>query len=290
MLSAALVTSLHYVDTGGSIVKVGVNPLAFHSVVKATLLSFGPVLLITAIAASAFWRARDSRAWLVAALWFSCAFYYFFVDIRDHQDVYVGWRVGHLWFITSAALGAVAYQSLATLPSSWRAAAIAVVAIGVLAAFPTALIDIYNTQDIYNESQAAGFKWTLLLPPDEQAAFAWIRANTPPDALFQTDPLARGVEGWANLPAFAERRLGVGLPISMVPLRKYERGSQQAAWLFETRAESAHALAARNGIQYLFLGAPERTRHPEAQRRFDASPEFFEPVFRNTEVTIYRVK
>ena len=77
----------------------------------------------------------------------------------------------------------------------------------------------------------------------------------------------------------------------MVPLRKYEQGSARASWIFETgSAESAHKLARRNGIQYLLLGTPERKRHPSAQARFDAAPEFFEPVFRNHEATIYRVR
>jgi uncharacterized membrane protein len=54
--------------------------------------------------------------------------------------------------------------------------------------------------------------------------------------------------------------------------------------------EGAHAIAARNGIQYLYLGTPERRRHPSALARFDGAPGFFEPVFRNREATIYRVK
>jgi uncharacterized membrane protein len=85
--------------------------------------------------------------------------------------------------------------------------------------------------------------------------------------------------------------MGVGLPISMVPLKKYQDGSRWATWIFETSsAESAHSLAAHNGIQYLYLGKAEREWHPTAQPRFDAAPEYFEDVFHNDEATIYRVK
>ena len=290
-LSAALVTALQYVDTGGSIIRFGANPLAFHNVIEVTILSFGPVILISMIAAWAFWRTRDDRGLVFAALWVTCVFYYFWVDVRDHQDVYVGWRVGHLWFIASTALGAIACQRLLALPRVWRVAALALVLIAVFGALPTSLIDIYNTQDIFNATEVAGFRVVLLLSPEEQQAFTWIQANTPPGALFQWDALERGVEGWANLPAFAERRLAVGLPISMVPLRKYQEGARRATWLFESSSsEGAHEFAVRNGIEYVYLGGPERKRHPGAQQRFEGAPALFEPVFRNAEITIYRVR
>ncbi|HQZ39465.1 MAG TPA: hypothetical protein PLH72_10540, partial [Vicinamibacterales bacterium] len=156
---------------------------------------------------------------------------------------------------------------------------------------PTTLIDIYNTQDVYNWAMGPGFPWTLILSPEEQEAFAWIKTHTPADAVFQVDPLQRDSQSWAYVPAFAERRMGVGLPISMVPLRKYEEGSRRASWIFETgSASTAHSLAARNGIQYLLLGEPERKEHPLAEARFSGAPDLFEPVFHNRAVSIFRVR
>jgi hypothetical protein len=289
-LAAALVTALQYVDPGGSIITVGPNRLAFVNLWFATALSFGPMLLLAAITAVACVRLRHDRALVIAALWLTCVAFYFYVDIRDHQDVYVGWRVGHLWFIVSAGVSAIAFQWLSALPNGRRRLVVAAVSFIVLAAVPTTIIDVYNTQDIHNVAQGAGFTWTLLLSPAEQEALAWIKAHTAPDAVFQLDATKRDAQGWAYLPAFAERRMGVGLPISMVPLLKYQEGSRRAAWLFESSAESAHALAARNGIQYLYLGKPERDQHPAAQARFDEAPQYFEEVFHNTEATIYRVK
>jgi hypothetical protein len=290
-LAAALVTALQYVDAGGSIITFGPNPLAFVSVWFSAALSFGPMLILAAIAAVACVRLRHDRALVFAALWLTCVAFYFYVDIRDHQDVYVGWRVGHLWLIGSAGLSAIAFQWLSGLPAVRRRLVAVAVSIILLAALPTTLIDVYNTQDIHNFTQGSGFTWTLLLSPQEQEGLVWIKAHTPADAVFQLDALKRGAQGWAYLPAFAERRMGVGLPISMVPLKKYQDGSRWATWLFETTsAESAHSLAAHNGIQYLYLGKAEREQHPTAQPRFDAAPEYFEEVFRNSEATIYRVK
>ena len=292
-LAAAIVTGLQYVDHTGElgIVRFGANTLAFHRVIEVTLLSFGPVIVLTAIAAMAFWHTRDRRAWVFVALWATCVGFYFWVDIRDHQDVYVGWRVGHLWFIASAALGAVAWTHIATFARRWRVTAGVVVALALIAALPTTAIDIYNTQDIFNRQMGSGFSYTLLLSNDEMAAFAWIKANTAPNAVFQWDAWERGVEGWANMAAFAERRLAVGLPISMVPLRKYEEGARRATWLFETSgSEGAHDFAVRTGIEYVYFGGPERKRHPGAQQRFEGAPALFDPVFRNAEITIYRVR
>jgi len=291
VLAAALVTALHYVDSGGSIVSVGPNRVAFQRAWLVTPLSFGLVLPLSLLAGWLLWRRHDGRGLVFVALWVVCAFFYFFVDIRDHQDVYVGWRVGHLWFIASVALVAAVYGWAAMLSRGARFALAGAIAVGVLAAVPTVAIDVYNTQDIYNWAQGPGFRWTLLLSPEEQDLFAWIKANTAPAAVFQVDPVARGVGGWAYLPAFAERRLGVGLPISMVPLHKYEEGARRGAWIFETSsAESAHDLARRAGINYLVLGTPERQAHPTAEARFNAAPEFFEPVFHNGEATLYRVR
>jgi hypothetical protein len=293
VLAAALVTALRYVDTGspGSIISVAPNRLAFHRVWLVTPISFGPILLLSVLAAWILWKQRDRRAWLFAAVWVTLAFFYFFVDVRDHQDVYVGWRVGHIWFIASVALTAIVFAWLPGLRRRARIAWAAMLGLSIAAALPTTAIDVYNTQDIYNWGQGPGFYWTLILSPEEQEMLAWIKANTPPDAVFQVDALQRDVEGWAYVPAFAERRLGVGLPISMVPLLKYEQGSRRASWIFETGSpETAHHLSQRNGIQYLLLGSPERKRHPSAQARFDSAPEYFEPVFRNREGTIYRVK
>ena len=109
--------------------------------------------------------------------------------------------------------------------------------------------------------------------------------------MFQLDPIKRDVQGWAFLPAFAERRMAVGLPISMVPLQKYRDGSRRAAWIFETTsAESAHILALRSGIDYLFLGRPSRRITPRPRRDSTQRAQFFEVVFRNPAATIYRVR
>lgn len=290
VLAGILVTELHYVDTGGNILMFGPNPIAFHNVVAGTALSFGPMLIVVLLTAWASWRAPSQPRVVFLSLAAICIAFFFFVDIRDHQNVYVGWRAGHLWFIGSAAISAIAFAWIIGLTGRTRALASGTVAAALLLALPTSLIDIYNTQDISNRAPGPGFPWTLVLTDAELEGFDWIKMHTPPTALMQVDPLARGTEGWAYLPAFAERRMAVGLPISMVPLRKYELGSRLAASLFDADVPSAHEMARRYGVQYLVVGPPERERHPGVQERFDGEPAYFEPVFRNDAMAIYRVK
>ena len=77
--------------------------------------------------------------------------FYFFVDVRDHQYVYVGWRAGHFLFVAMAVLTGYALQELwragGSPSASSRRVAAAIVA---MLALPTFAIDFYNTQDVTN--------------------------------------------------------------------------------------------------------------------------------------------
>jgi hypothetical protein len=135
-----------------------------------------------------------------------------------------------------------------------------------------------------------GFRWTLVLTPDEQEALAWIRRSTPPEATVQVDAIPRGADNWAYVPAFAERRMAAGLPISMVPLAKYQQGSTVIHDMFSMAdAESIHVLATRFGIDYILSGPPERRANPGVQEHLDSRPDLFPLLFRNTTISIYRV-
>jgi hypothetical protein len=157
-------------------------------------------------------------------------------------------------------------------------------------AAPTVAIDLYNTQDTTNRGMAPGFHWTVVLTPDEQEALQWIRRRTPASALVQVEPKVRGRETWSYIPTFAERRMAAGLPISMIPLEKYESASARIKQIYQSgSAVQAHALAARECIDYLVVAAPERNAYPAFEPLLDANPEFFPPAFKNGSVSIYAV-
>ena len=246
------------------------------------------ILLAGAGALVAVWQRR-SELKALSALGAICVFFYFYVDVRDHQDVYVGWRVGHLLLMASAVLLGVLFEGVVALSPLWRRTSIGVIVLVFAAAVPTTAIDVYNTQDITNFGQAPSFKWTLLLTPDELQAFDWIKQHTPPDAIFQVDPKPRDSATWAYLPAFAERRMSVGLPISMIPLAKYQAGSDRMSAMFNAEARTLYETAVDNHINYLLIGPPERGAHPGLEQRLQSVPALLRLVFQHGAVSIYQV-
>lgn len=291
MLAAFAIARLFdYVETTDVTLVDMRNRTAWRNGTITVPLSFG-AMLIGAIA-GAVWVLRR-RAWDFALLgvWIAvCWVYYFFVNVRDHQNVYVGWRAGHLLFIAFAPLVGYALQEAwASGPRVRRLTAAAAAALALVAA-PTVAIDLYNTQDTSNRGEAPGFRWTLIVTPDELEALAWIRNRTPQTAIVQVDPEVRDPATWAYVPAFAERRMAAGLPLSMIPLKEYEAATARVMEVFRApSADEASRLAAEMGIEYLVVAPPERDRHPGLETRLDARPDLWPLAFRNGSVSIYAV-
>jgi hypothetical protein len=295
-IAVTATTLLQYVDrSGGRIVYVGyLNPVAAHSAATGIFLSFGPALLAAAAGAVVAVRRRGREFGVLGLAVAIGFFYYFFVDVVDHQHAYVGWRAGHLLFITFAPLIGFAWQELMSAGPATRRIALAVALLLAAAAAPMTIIDLYNSQDTDFRERGPGFRWTEIVSPDELQALDWIRTYTPQDALVQPDPIRGGDKGesgtWAYMPAFGERRMTAGMPISMIPLRKYQEASGRVAEVFHTsHPEDAYRLATELKLQFIFVGPEEERVYPAVRERFDTVPFWFKPVFRNGSVTIYRV-
>jgi hypothetical protein len=273
----------------GLLLTVGLNEVALRNWPWVLFLSFGPLLLVGMPSlARMSWVTRRGVApsvLIVVALAF-----YFLVDVPDMGGVWVGWRSGHMLQIAFAAAGAAALTALWRYAESQWAVAV-VVATAVALAVPTVAIDVYNAQDIDNRNQGAGFPWTLVITPLERAAFDWIRDQTPLDAIVQAEPHVRGAATWAYVPAFAERRMAAGIPISMIPLRPYEQVSDSVRWgIFRAgTAEEAHTWSTFLHVDYVLVGEPERREYRDQVERMRARDDLFETVFRNEALTILRV-
>ena len=290
VVGVALTSILGYTDTRyGSLLQVGLNPLAAHNPLRVWILSFGP-LLFGAVAAS------TSRAWLLragaapAALASAAVLFYFFTNVPDSGDVWVGWRAGHMLLIAFAAMSG-AWLTWVWRLRKWRMAVAVLLFVIIVPAVPTVALDVYNAQDITNRTEAAGFPWTTVITPAEREALEWVRHNTPPEAVVQVDPDARGSAHWSFIGAFAERRMIAGLPIAMTPLQPYRRASDDLKWgVFKTtQVRDCHATARSLGIDYLFIGLPERHWYRPTIIRLRSDPALFPVVFENKEVTILRV-
>lgn len=67
------------------------------------------------------------------------------------------------------------------------------------------------------------------------------------------------------MPAFGERRMAAGLPISMIPAQKYREASDRITEVYrESDPAKAYASACERGVEYLFLGPAERALYPQA--------------------------
>jgi hypothetical protein len=236
-------------------------------------------------------RRGERRLLPLAAIVVISLLFYFFVDLRDHQFVYVGWRAGHLLFIAFTVLTAYAVQELVRMRRGPRLAGVAAAGFLTLLSIPTFVIDFHNTQDIGNRQEGPGFPWTLVLSHDELAMLEWVKGYTPADAVVQVEPFTRNPATWAYVPAFAERRMSAGLPISMVPLRKYEIASGHVRALYQDRdPEVAYLRAAKLGIDYLIVGEPERRAYPGFESMLRSDPARFHEVFSRKDVSLYLVE
>ena len=266
----------------------GANPTAFHRWPLIWLLSFGP-LLVGAICGLMVWRRLHLRLLPAAALALGAAAFYFFVDVPEMGGVWVGWRAGHLLLIAFAGLTAATLEALWRSQGAVRSAGLVAATVLGVAGLPTVLIDVYNASDLTNREQAAGFPWTLIVSPDELEALEWVKHATPADAIVQAEPWIRNQATWAYVPAFGERRMSAGLPISMTPARVFEAGSNYVRDFVFNAADgpSAWQAARAIGVDYILAGKPERRAYADAIEEFERHPELFMPVFRNSSTTIY---
>lgn len=288
--------ALHYVDpvSGGKLpLSIGLNPVAAHRVPLIMALNFGPVLLFAMVGVGLAVYQKSLRCLIPLATALAVfTLFYFFVDVLDVQNVYAGLNIGKMMFIALTPFVAIAIAGLPGIGRSgtrWTTTAAAVVV--ALAAIPTVLIDVFNTQDVSNRLMGPGFRWTVVLSPQELDGLRWIRTSTSKDARIQVDPVVRGRDTWAYITAFGERRMAGGIPLGMVPLAKYEAISARInEQIYQsTVATEANRHSRDLCVDYVTVGPPERSAYPHLEPLFDDSPDSFKVAFRNPALTVYEV-
>jgi hypothetical protein len=253
--------------------------------VATLFVSLGPIL-VPAVVALLIARKTPQQFWPpVAGLIVGLALFY--LVTLSVEGSYIGFRAGQILQVSLAPLVALCLVWL----RSWRQWAPGVAVAGVLAAgLPTTLIDTFNAQDITNKRMGPGFRWTVSLSAHEQEALAWIRGNTPPDAIVQMDPVARGREMWSHIPTFAQRRMWGGRPILWLDVPPYIERSREVHRLYTTRDIFEACELARGRMDYLYVGHIERERMRSGVKKFSVTGSCFELVFENPEVQIYRIE
>ena len=274
------------VEGAANVVMYGFGGLARNSPIATLAISLG-VLFIPALLA--LWPpAKLPRlAWPSVAGMVLGLFVFYLVRI-SRDAAYMGFRGGQLLQVTMPGLAAVFFARLLT----WnRAIAVGLAAILIAVGLPTTLIDTFNAQDIANREMGPGFRWTIVLTPEEQEAYRWLRTQTPEKSLVIMDPVAHGRETWSQLPTFAWRRVAAAKPISLMAVPDYELRTRLAhATYADPNPEAAARTAHELGTRYIFIGPDEaRMNPPAALAKFDKRPDLFRLAFSNSRTRIYEI-
>jgi len=268
------------------VVAFGLSPRAAAAPIATIALAAGPIL---ALAVAGVIAARGRYAWQPAVIGPVLALLLFYFVTLSSEPIWVGWRAGQILLVTVPPLVAALF---ARLQDSGRRALVPLLTIVTLAiGLPTAAIDAYNAQDVENQAMGPGFKWTVAVPGDTQAAMDWIRQHTESEAVVQMSIGPRGRETWTLVPTFAERRMAAGQPISLLHVTEYdERSGAIDAMYRHTNPVEAARLAREQHVGYVFVDAVERRAFgPDAINKFSDS-RFFTPVFQQGEAAVFRVR
>jgi len=251
------------------------------------LLSLGPALVPAALGLAIAVRSNRSRPLLAGSLLALIALVVMHFVVLTGDASWVGFRAGQMILIAVPAL--VAAGLAAT--GRWQHVAIVTGIVALVVGLPTTVIDIYNAQDITNLAPGPGFPWTQVVDREQRDALDWVRRATPVTSTVQNDPLAHQMTTWSIIPSFGERRQAAGTPRTLVQDPEYTERSARVQTMFQTtNAREAYDLARALHIDYIWIDGTERSAYPAGMPKFDASPQFFAPAFRNDEIAIYRVE
>jgi hypothetical protein len=253
-------------------------------------LSFGPPLLLALCGAFVVMRRRALAIGLVA-MTAICVTFLQFVEMQGHLNSYVPFRSGQMLFVVAAISTAFGIDALGRRTRTARGVGWAAIVLVTICGIPTMALDWYNARDIWNDRDTGfGFHWTTHVNDDEVRATRWLRRNVDVTESVNTDPEARGRGEWALIPAFGERRMGIGFGLFEPNPERFRPQMARVAEAFRTGdADVAYGILREARISLVFVGQPERDRYGEGVRKFSARHDRFQTVFSRGSVAIYRL-
>jgi hypothetical protein len=275
------------VEGAGGFLQFGLLGPSRQQPVVTLLLSLGPILITGALGLIAGGTLALAPALPYVVLSTLALFLMYFVRLSVDQ-AWMAFRAGQMMIIGLAALSA-RYLAASTAGTRRLGGAAVVILLAFLSGAPTTVIDEYNAQDIHNLAMGPGFPWTIVVTPQQQHAYQWLRENTPPAAVVQMDARSRERATWSKHPSIAERRMAGGLPISLLNIPEYAERSDRIRAMYSTgNAAEAANIAHSLRIDYVYVDEVERRAYPNGIR-FEGSSAF-EEVFKEGAVAIYRVR
>ena len=276
--------------TGGAsgMLQFGLLGDARHAPLLNLLLSLGPALLPAGVGIAVAVADKRTRAIMPALLLLLIAIPVMHLVVLSGDPSWIGFRAGQLMLVAAPVLTG---SGFAAASAAGRRIALSAAVLAFAAGVPTTAIDLYNAQDITNLAEGPGFPWTQIIDRDQRDALDFLRRATPALDTVQLDAVARGRTTWSIIPSFAERRQAAGIPRTLVDDPEYQERSNRVRTMYETTdARRAWEIARELRIDYVWIDAVERGAYPAGTPKFDTSPRFFVPAFRNAEVAIFRVQ
>lgn len=285
LLAIGWCVSNQMVEGAGGFLQFGFLGASRQQPVVTLFLSLGPII-VTGAAGLLFAGPQPLAAAMPFAILSAIALFLMYFVRLSVDQAWMAFRAGQMMIVGLAALTA---RFVAANTGARRAIASAIVLLAFACGAPTTIIDEYNAQDTTNLAMGPGFPWTIVVTPQQQQAYAWIRQNTPRNAVVQMDARSRDRSTWSNIPSFAERRMAGGLPISLLKVPEYDERSDRVRAMYATKnADEAANIARTLRIDYVYVDEVERRAYKDGIR-FDASPAF-EKVFDASPVAVYRVR
>ena len=280
-------TANEMVEGAGGAMDFGFHSISRHYPVINLFLSLGPALLPAIAGLLVPRRFPFAPVAPAAGLAATSVFLMYYVRISV-DEYWMGFRTGHLLLVSLPALSA---RFFAWARQSARPIGYAMVIVVLVAGAPTLLIDAYNAQDIDNFAMSpGGFPWSRKVSPDEQAAWRWIREQTPEDSVVQQDSLSRHPNTWWVVPTFGQRRMAAAIPPFLIYQDEYMEKSERVRTLYSTaNAHEAWSIARGLRIDYLYVDDVERAAYGGAVEKFNDN-RYFTLEFHNRAVAIYKVK
>jgi hypothetical protein len=286
LLAIGWCVSNQMVEGAGGFLQLGFLGASRQQPIVTLFLSLGPIL-VPGAAGMLFSRKLPFRPALPFAILSAIALFLMYFVRLSVDQAWMAFRAGQMMIVGLAAL--TARFVAATTHGARRGMAAAIVLLALVCGAPTTVIDEYNAQDTSNLAMGPGFPWTMVVTPQQQQAYAWIRQNTPLYAVVQMDARSRERSTWSNIPSFAERRMAGGLPISLLNVPEYAERSDRIRAMYATKnADEAANIARSLRIDYVYVDEVERRAYRDGIC-FDASPAF-EKVFEASPVAVYRVR
>lgn len=282
---ALYVPLFHMFEPAGTGVRFGPDPAVVEHLFAYIILSWGAIGLIGI--AGVF---RHSSGLPMKPLMYFltiCLFLIFFVvlDLPGGSDVSL--KMGHFsYVILLCFVAGFLDRMLRSMRSSW---VIALVAVFVIPASVTWLLDSYNCRDITND------KFTTVIPYDDAKMLAWMNQNVPDNAVVQdfSRDYDEAMFGFVSpAPPFAQRPVYLGdrifsqlfqIPDDALKVRKDCIARLYRGWMSLRIAQMARGAQ----IGYLYVMTKNADQLPEIKQRL--LPPEFTVVFQSGNAYVFRV-